>query len=137
MARFFLSALSFGQGVPHCQPALQGADGEFPGNQDLLQLRVQRVPLLGLGPAGVGGLGAVACGRRAAAEEGGHGPGQEVAFGRKGLRLKGRISQQEREESSAQLSDCLTALARTRQQKETLTEVVVPSPQKQGSLSDL
>lgn len=72
VARFFLSALGFGQGVPHCQPALQGADGEFPGNQDLLQLRVQRVPLLGLGPAGVGGLGAVACGWRTAAEEGGH-----------------------------------------------------------------
>lgn len=72
VSRSFLSALGFGEGVPHRQPALQGADGEFPGNQDLLQLRVQRVPLLGLGPAGVGGLGAVACGERTAAEEGGH-----------------------------------------------------------------
>lgn len=72
MAGFFLSPLSFGEGVPDRQPALQGADGEFPGNEDLLQLRIQRVPLLGLRPAGVGGLGAVACTRRAAAEEGGH-----------------------------------------------------------------
>lgn len=61
--------LSFGEGVPDCEPALQGADGEFPGDEDLLQLGVQRVPLLGLGPAGVLGLGAVAGARRAAAQE--------------------------------------------------------------------
>lgn len=69
MAGFLLSPLSFGEGIPDSQPALQGADGEFPGDEDLLQLGVQAVPLLGLGPAGVGGLGAVAGARRAAAQE--------------------------------------------------------------------
>lgn len=85
MVLLLLSSLSSGQGVPDSEPALQGADGKFSGNEDLLQLRIQGVPLLGLGTTRVGGLGAVVSRGRAAAQEGGHGPGQEVACNSRSL----------------------------------------------------
>lgn len=80
LASFLLSikAFCFRKEVPNCEPALQRADGEFSGDQNLFQFRVMQ--LLSLGSTLVRWLRAIACRCRMTAKKGRHWPGQTVAL---------------------------------------------------------
>jgi len=90
VAPLFLSMkdFCFGKGVPNRQPAFQGADGKFSGDQHLFQFRVQSIRPLRLRSALVRWLRAIVRRCRMTAKKGRHRPWQKVAFEKKRIPLK-------------------------------------------------